>query len=81
VSLGSRAEVDAGLYRVGRLRAQDIPAYTRLDARVELRLKDGLSFVATGQNLLDPSHPEFSTNQMQRSLVRRNGHLQLVWAF
>ena len=71
--------VDAALYRVGALRALGIPAYTRADARVELRLGKGLSFAVAGQNLLQRAHQEFVGVTFGPTLVPRSVQAQLRW--
>jgi iron complex outermembrane recepter protein len=81
VSLGARMEIDAHVYHVGRLRRLAVPAYTRADARVEVKLKSGLSVVGTGQNLFNRTHVEFSSAVMDQSLVRRNVHAGFAWRF
>jgi iron complex outermembrane receptor protein len=81
VRLGRRTEVDLGLFRTGALRALRVPAYTRADARVQVRLTGQLSVVAAGRNLLDPSHPEFLAASVVSTQVPRSADIQLVWRF
>jgi iron complex outermembrane receptor protein len=54
-----RLQVDASLYHVGALRQNGAEAYSRADARVELKVSRRLSVIATGQNLFDPAHAEY----------------------
>lgn len=80
---GSRTQVHTALYRSGALPQLLIPAYTRLDAGVEVTLRDGLTAALTGQNLLDPSHEEFSgfASGMVGSAVPRSARVQLRWQY
>ncbi len=52
-------ELDTAVYRVGRLAAGGIPAYTRFDARLGWHIAERLELSIAAQNLLDPRHPEF----------------------
>jgi iron complex outermembrane recepter protein len=78
---GSRVELSAALFHVGRLQVLEIPAYTRADARVEVTLGRGLSVSATGHNLFDDAHLEFVVPQLASTQVRRSVHLRLGWRF
>jgi len=80
---GSRTQVHTALYRSGALPQLLIPAYTRLDAGVEVTLRDGLTVALTGQNLLDPSHEEFSgiASGLVGSSVPRSARVQLRWQY
>jgi iron complex outermembrane receptor protein len=79
----SRLHLDAAFYRVGRLEAYGIPAYTRLDARAEFRLTRQLSINLTGQNLLRETHREFSGQDtfVRESLIPRSARIHLRWQF
>jgi iron complex outermembrane receptor protein len=81
VRLGPRTDVDAARFRVGALRALGVPAYTRADARVEVRLTKGLWAVAVARNLLDSPHAEFVGGSVMSTEVRRGAGLQLGWRF
>jgi iron complex outermembrane receptor protein len=79
--IGGRAELDLMVFRVGALNSLAIPAYTRMDARVEWRLARALSIAAAGQNLFDRAHGEFadrSANHLS-TLARRTIRVELVW--
>jgi hypothetical protein len=70
------------LYYVGRLRRLEIPAHTRADVRVELRLNRQLSVIVTGRNLLEPGHAEFHDDMSVGStLVPRAVNARLAWRF
>jgi iron complex outermembrane receptor protein len=81
VRLGPRTEVDTGLFRTGALRALGVPAYTRADARVQVRLTGQLSVVTAARNLLEPSHPEFVQGSVVSTQIPRSADIQLVWQF
>ena len=70
-----------GLFRTGALRALGVPAYTRADARVQVKLTGQLSVVMAARNLLDPSHPEFLKGPVVTTQIPRSADIQLVWRF
>jgi iron complex outermembrane receptor protein len=59
LTLAPRIDVDAMVYHVGRLAALDVPAYTRVDARIEWKVTSRWSVALTGQNLFQDLHAEF----------------------
>jgi outer membrane receptor protein involved in Fe transport len=81
--LGPRGQADIHLFHVGRIRTLAVPAYTRLDARIEWRLTGQTSLVGSGQNLLQDTHAEFFGHEtnMQSTLMPRSGTLTLAWRF
>ena len=79
--LSPRTEVNAALFHTGRLRAYDVPAYTRADARVAVTLNQHLSLAAAGRNLFDPAHGEFLATAVVSTRVRRSADIQLVWRY
>jgi iron complex outermembrane receptor protein len=81
VGLGSRTEVDGMLFHAGALTNLVVPAYTRADVRVQVRLTGRLSAVANGRNLLDSTHGEYSSNTVVATRVPRSGNIQLVWKY
>jgi iron complex outermembrane receptor protein len=81
--VGMRGQADVHLFHVGSIRLINVPAYTRLDGRIEWRLTDRLSAIGSGQNLLQRSHPEFygrDTN-IQATLVPRSAAAHLAFRF
>jgi iron complex outermembrane receptor protein len=70
-------------YFVGRLAAQSIPSYTRLDSNLTWQAGEGLSLSVAGQNLLRNAHQEFDGPDLtvQPSLLRRSGHVSIAWRF
>jgi iron complex outermembrane recepter protein len=81
VWLGGRTEANATLFHVGTLSGFGVPAYTRADARVEVRLTGHLSAVAAGRNLFDSTHAEYASNVLITTQVPRSADVQLVWRF
>lgn len=81
--LFARGQADVHLFRTGALPQLAVELYTRLDARFEWSLTGQLSAVLSGQNLLSPSHSEFSGHEtnMQSTLVPRSVGLRLVCRF
>jgi iron complex outermembrane receptor protein len=75
-------QLSASLWRVGRLEDLQIPAYTRLDARAELRLNTHATLAATGQNLSQRRHQEFTSPRLSLgNHVGRTARIDLRWAF
>ena len=82
VSLPKGFELSANSYFVGSLPASNVRAYTRLDANVVWRVSDNLSLKLSGQNLLNPSRPEFGESEgTAASLMKRSVHAGLTWRF
>lgn len=74
-ALNAQTDLDASLYYVDRLPNQNIPAYTRLDARLGWRPDRNLELGLGARNLLDRRHPEFvsplvgpGTSEVPRSI-------------
>jgi outer membrane receptor protein involved in Fe transport len=78
-----RGQADLHLFRVGPIDGITVPAYTRLDARLEWPLTRQVSLVASGQNLTNRAHAEFSGHEtnLQSTLVPRSAGLRLAWRF
>ena len=81
VRLGSRTEANVQLFRSGPLRTLGVPAYTRADARVEVRLSRRLSAVGGARNLFDATHAEFLGVTVVTTQIPRSADIQLVWRF
>jgi iron complex outermembrane receptor protein len=81
--LGPKVEAQTSLFHSGRLEQLGVAAYTRADARLEFKLSDRVSVIATGQNLLDSTHQEYSSDAsgMRGTLIPRSGGLQFAWRF
>ena len=78
-----RMQFDASLYHVGALRQVGAVAYARADARIEFKISDRLSAIATGQNLFDPVHAEYPAAGLPlvTTAVPRSGSVGLSWRF
>lgn len=82
LALGPHAQADVLLFYVGRLGRLAVPAYTRADLRFEWQLTPRLSAVVQGQNLLSPSHLEFSPGgTMLSTMVPRSAGVRLTWRY
>lgn len=78
----ANVDLSAALYHVDSLPSLNIPAYTRLDARVGWRIRRDLELSLTGRNLLDFSHPEFVNGSGPRtSEVPRSLFGAVTWRF
>ena len=75
-------QATASVFRVGRLRVLDVPAYTRVDAGFEYRLNSHLTGAVAAQNLLNGEHREFaSPNVFLASSMPRRARIDLRWQF
>jgi outer membrane receptor protein involved in Fe transport len=81
LSLGPRAEIDAALFRVGALQQLGVAAYSRVDARLEVKLTTHLSAMVVGQNLSNPAHAEFAgiSLPVEATLIPRSARVQLTF--
>jgi hypothetical protein len=78
-----RLELGGALYHAGPLGEAQVPAYTRADAQVELKLTGLLSFVVTGSSLFTAAHTEFGGQDLfvTATQVPRRANAQLRWRF
>jgi iron complex outermembrane receptor protein len=82
VTVRPGVQAGASVSRVGRLNRLLVPAYTRLDARLEWRLNSRLTAAAVGQNLMTGSHQEFASPLLfLTSGIPRSARLDLRWEF
>jgi iron complex outermembrane receptor protein len=74
---------DANAYFVGRLRAQAVASYTRLDTQLTWRLRESVGLSLVGQNLLRDHHVEFNDafQSVNSSQVKRSAYAKLTWQF
>jgi iron complex outermembrane recepter protein len=79
LSLGTRHELDATVQRVNWLPNPAVPAYTVLGLRYACQVHRSLEVSLTGQNLLDPHHPEFNAAP-GRSEIERGLFLRARWS-
>jgi iron complex outermembrane recepter protein len=80
--LPRRVEADMATYYVSRLPQQQVPSYTRLDARLGWHVGEQWELSVGGQNLLQAQHSEFrSLLGITPTKVRRNVFLKATWRF
>jgi iron complex outermembrane receptor protein len=74
---------DATAYFVGRLPAQFVASYTRLDTQLTWKLAERVELSLTGQNLLRDHHVEFNDpfQAVNSSQVKRSAYAKLTWQF
>ena len=64
--------------RVGALPNPVVPAYTAVDARLGWRMTPTVELSLTGNNLVDPRHPEWGAAP-GRAEMERSWFLKLLW--
>jgi iron complex outermembrane receptor protein len=74
---------DANAYFVGRLPAQFVASYTRLDTQLTWRLAERVELSLTSQNLLRDHHVEFNDQfqSVNSSQVKRSAYAKITWQF
>jgi iron complex outermembrane recepter protein len=74
---------DANAYFVGRLPAQFVSSYTRLDLQLTWRLAERVTLNVVGQNLLNDHHAEFNDylQSVNSSFIKRSAYAKLTWQF
>lgn len=83
VDLGPKLQWDAWLRYVSKVALHDIPAYTALDLRLAWKVHRKLTLALVGQNLLDPSHPEYGNSfvRSRATELQRAFYLRADWTF
>ncbi len=82
VKLSRTLDWDTSVYFVGRLPADGIPAYTRLDTRLGWRINKSLELSLVGQNLLRPLRAEFGDAfEVNHTLAERSALARMTWRF
>jgi len=81
--MSPRAEFTTSVHGVGRIEELDVPAYTRVDARLEVPLTRRTSLVFAGENLQHSSHREWGGLEegYATTEIPRSAHLQIKWRF
>jgi iron complex outermembrane recepter protein len=78
--LTRRISFDVVTYRIGQLAGLAIPAYTRLDTNLAVKLTRDLELAVGGRNLLDDLHLEFRPEDYVRAAqIRRAAWVRLTW--
>jgi iron complex outermembrane receptor protein len=83
LTLPRRLEWNTSVYFVGRLPAEQVPSYTRLDTGITWRASERLAFTLVGQNLLKDHHLEVHSSDQAEisSLIKRNVYAKVTWQF
>jgi len=83
VRLPWNLEWNTAAYFVSRLSAQNVPAYTRLDANLLWHASERFSIGLVGQNLLKDHHLEYNgpNSSLQSSLIKRSAYVKVSWEF
>jgi iron complex outermembrane receptor protein len=79
LSLPKRFEFDPAYRYVAALPAQGVKSYSTADARVGWHFAPGLELSVTGQNMLQPHHPEFGGDPSGLVGVKRSVYGQITW--
>jgi len=74
---------DANANFVGRLNAQAVPSYTRVDTQLAWKFSEKLTLNVIGQNLLKDHHLEFNDalQVVNSSQIKRSAYAKLSWQF
>jgi outer membrane receptor for monomeric catechols len=74
---------DANAYFVGRLPAQFVASYTRLDTQLTWRVQESVGLSLVEQNLLRDHHLQFNDTfqSVNSSQVKRSAYVKLTWQF
>ncbi len=83
VDLSDQWQWNASVYFVGRLPAQAVPSYTRLDSNVIWQPRKRYSLSLIGQNLLRDHHLEYRGPDQteESSLIKRSAYAKITWQF
>ncbi|HZL68418.1 MAG TPA: hypothetical protein VFC29_13935 [Candidatus Limnocylindrales bacterium] len=70
-------------YFVGRLWAQGVPSYTRLDTNLTWQPAERFSIKVAGENLLKDHHLEYigSDSAVMPSMIKRSAYAKIAWQF
>jgi len=75
--------LDTALYHVSSLVSQQVPGYTRVDARLGWHIREQVEVSGAVQNLLDNRHLEFNGPDVLvvPSESRRSAYGKVTWSF
>jgi hypothetical protein len=81
--LSPRAELSTSVHGVDRIEELQVPAYTRVDARLEVPMTRRASLVLAGENLQQRAHREWGGIEegYATTEIPRSAHVQLKWRF
>jgi iron complex outermembrane receptor protein len=74
-------EWNTSVYFVGRVLAEQVPSYTRLDTGITWRASEHLAISLVGQNLLKDHHVESIGTSAAASLIKRSAYAKFTWQF
>ena len=74
---------NASAYFVGRLPAQAVPSYTRLDSNFTWKPAEGFSIALAGENLLKDRHMEYRGSDLTvvPTMIKRSVYAKFIWQF
>lgn len=83
MNLNANRQFDIWVRYVSSLPGYDIPAYTAVDMRYAWKVRKDLELSLVGQNLFDPRHAEFvSDNMLTRNVeLQRGAYVKAKWQF
>lgn len=76
-----RVTLDVAVRYVDELTNRYVPSYVGVDVRVAWRPKENLELSVVGQNLLEPSHPEFVPSSPAPREIERSVYGKVAWWF
>jgi iron complex outermembrane receptor protein len=81
--MSPRAEFSTSVHGVGQIAELAVPAYTRVDARLEVPMTRRASLVFAGQNLQQRAHREWGGLEQGYATteIPRSARVQLKWRF
>lgn len=83
IDLPGKLEWNMSVYFVGRLEAEQVPSYTRLDSGITWRPWERMAVSLVGQNLLKDHHLEVRSSDQAEisSLIKRSVYVKFTWQF
>jgi hypothetical protein len=79
VKLPGQTTIDWFFRHVSALPALNVPAYSTSNITVQVALNRELSLIATGRNLHEATHVEFTDGANGLIGIRRSGYIGLRW--
>ncbi len=79
INLPKRFEIDPTYRYVSALTSPQVPAYSTVDLRVGWHMNREIELSVAGQNLIQPSHPEFSGDPGPLVGIKRSVFGKITW--
>jgi iron complex outermembrane recepter protein len=79
ITLPKKLEFDQTYRYVSALSAQTVKSYSTADAKFSWHFTRQMQWSVAGQNLLQPSHPEFSGDPGGLVGIKRSVYSQITW--